>query len=153
MVPSAINATPSKSMIIAAHMSQSSFTPTEISAATPRDPLRFITTSEENSRSSLTVSVSGPLPWAASVQNGCLARQPFWTEAAQGRGPLTLTVSDDREFSSLVVMNRNGSRGVAADISVGVKLDWLIWAAIIMLLLGVALIALGTMLVVKTLRR
>jgi len=61
------------------------------------------------------------------------ARESFWAVSTQGRGIQTLDWRVKDGDWSVVVMNADGSRGVAADVSVGAKipfLDELGWSAI-----------------------
>ena len=68
--------------------------------------------------------------------------QPFWAASASGVGTQTLTWKVREGDWSVVLMNADGSRGVAADIDVGAKLSFLLWVAI-GLLLGGALVTGG----------
>ncbi len=61
------------------------------------------------------------------------ARESFWVASTQGRGTQTLDWRVDDGDWSVVVMNADGSRGVAADVTAGAKLpflDELGWSAI-----------------------
>ncbi len=76
--------------------------------------------------------------------------QGFWVASAAGAGEQTLIWNPESGNWSAVVMNADGSRGVAADVSVGAEADFLIWLAIgllvaggILLLGGAGLIYLG----------
>ncbi len=60
------------------------------------------------------------------------ALQTFW--AARGRNEVTWEVDEGRWVA--VVMNADGSRGISADISVGAKSDLVLWAVLILLVLG-----------------
>jgi hypothetical protein len=78
------------------------------------------------------------------------ADQDFWAASASGAGEQTLIWDLDNGDWSAVLMNADGSRGVAADVSVGAEADFLIWLAIglliaggILLLGGAGLIYLG----------
>lgn len=53
------------------------------------------------------------------------ARQSFWVASTQGHGSQTLDWRLDEGDWSVVVMNADGSRGVAADVSAGAKLPFL----------------------------
>jgi hypothetical protein len=61
------------------------------------------------------------------------AQESFWAASTQGRGTQTLDWRVDDGDWSVVVMNADGSRGVAADVSAGAKmpfLDELGWSAL-----------------------
>ncbi len=53
------------------------------------------------------------------------ARKPFWSVSTQGRGTQTLDWRVRDGDWSVVVMNADGSRGVAADVRAGAKLPFL----------------------------
>jgi hypothetical protein len=53
------------------------------------------------------------------------AAQRFWAASAHGPGRQTLTWNVRSGAWSIVVMNADGSRGVAADVSAGARLPWL----------------------------
>jgi hypothetical protein len=53
------------------------------------------------------------------------ARESFWAESTQGRGTQTLNWRVDEGDWSVVVMNADGSRGVAAHVSAGAKVPFL----------------------------
>lgn len=96
-------------------------------------------------------------PFEASYQRQSGDRRPaapaqesFWAASTQGRGTQTLDWRVDDGDWSVVVMNADGSRGVAADVSAGAKmpfLDELGWSALggggALLIGAVALIVLG----------
>jgi hypothetical protein len=69
--------------------------------------------------------------------------QGFWAESVAGTGTQTLTWDAGRGGWSLVVMNADGSAGVAVDAAVGAKVSWLLWAAIGLLVGGAVLLAGG----------
>jgi hypothetical protein len=79
-------------------------------------------------------------PFEASYQRESGSRRPaapaeqsFWAASTQGRGTQTLDWRVDDGNWSVVVMNADGSRGVAADVSAGAKLpflDELGWSAL-----------------------
>ena len=78
------------------------------------------------------------------------AQESFWAASTQGRGTQTLDWRVDDGDWSVVVMNADGSRGVAADVSAGAKLpflDELGWSALggggALLIGAVSLIVLG----------
>jgi hypothetical protein len=78
------------------------------------------------------------------------AQESFWAASTQGRGTQTLDWRVNDGDWSVVVMNADGSRGVAADVSAGAKipfLDELGWSALggggALLIGALALIVLG----------
>jgi hypothetical protein len=66
--------------------------------------------------------------------------QRFWAASATGAGEQTLDWDPEDGTWNVVVMNTDGSRDVAADLSIGAELDPLIWIGL-GLLLGGGLIA------------
>ncbi len=76
---------------------------------------------------------------AGTVDPGRPAGEPFWAASASGTSPLTWKLRSGKW--SIVVMNADGSRGVAGTIGVGVKVPALLWAGIGLTLFGVALLA------------
>lgn len=77
------------------------------------------------------LSVSGSAPQAPPTE------QIFWGASASGVGTQTLTWKVRAGDWSVVLMNADGSRGVAADIDLGAKLSFLIWIGIGLLIGGV----------------
>jgi hypothetical protein len=69
--------------------------------------------------------------------------QRFWVASASGVGTQTLTWKVRDGDWSVVLMNADGSRDVAADIDLGAKLSFLLWVAI-GLLIGGALVTGGS---------
>jgi hypothetical protein len=69
--------------------------------------------------------------------------QNFWAASASGQGTQTVTWKVREGDWSVVLMNADGSRGVAADVDLGAKLSFLLWVAI-GLLIGGALILGGS---------
>jgi hypothetical protein len=76
--------------------------------------------------------------------------QDFWAATASGPGEQTLTWNPESGNWSAVVMNADASPGIAADLTVGAEVNFLIWLAIgllvaggILLLGGAGLIYLG----------
>ena len=89
-------------------------------------------------------------PHAGTDRPGLPARQGFWAASAQGSGRQTVEWDAADGSWSVVVMNADGSRGVAADVSAGAKapfLDEIGWGALgaglLALAAAVALVALG----------
>ena len=63
----------------------------------------------------------------------------FWVASSEGRGEQSVTW--DAEFGrwAVVVMNADGSRGIDIEAKAGVKVSWVIWAGIGMLVVGLLL--------------
>ena len=78
---------------------------------------------------------------------GMPADQTFWAASATGAGEQTLDWEPEDGTWEVVVMNADGSRGVAADLSIGAELDPLIWIGVA-LLLGGGLLAAGAALAI-----
>jgi len=77
---------------------------------------------------------------AGTVDPGRPAREPFWAAGVSGASkPLSWKLRSGKW--SIVVMNANGSRNVAATIGVGVKVPAALWAGIGLSLFGTALLA------------
>jgi hypothetical protein len=91
--------------------------------------------------------VSGGSPQAPPTD------QSFWAASASGVGTQTLTWKVRDGDWSIVVMNADASRGVAADIDLGAKLSFLLWVAIGMLIGGALVTGGSTALVVLAARR
>ena len=77
------------------------------------------------------LSVSGDSPQEPPTD------QTFWAASASGVGQQTLTWKVREGDWSVVLMNADGSRGVAADVDLGAKLSWLLWVAVGTLIGGV----------------
>jgi hypothetical protein len=78
------------------------------------------------------------------------AAQPFWAATASGPGTQTLTWEVAEGTWAVIVMNADGSRPVAADLSFGAKVGAVFPIAIgllagggVLLLVGIAVVALG----------
>ena len=76
----------------------------------------------------------------------------FWVVSASGVGRQTVTWKVRDGDWSIVVMNADGSRGVAADIDLGAEMSFLIWVAIGLLVGGVIVVAGSTALIVLSAR-
>jgi hypothetical protein len=74
---------------------------------------------------------------------GAPAQQRFWAASAHGQGDQALTWDVDDGDWSVVVMNEDGSRGVDAGISAGVRLGWLDEAGFVSLSTGFVLLLLA----------
>jgi hypothetical protein len=79
--------------------------------------------------------------------------QTFWAASASGVGTQTLTWKVRDGDWSVVVMNADGSRGVAADVDLGAKLSFLLWVAIGLLIGGAVVVGGSTALAVLAARR
>jgi hypothetical protein len=93
------------------------------------------------------LSVSGGAPQAPPTE------QSFWAASASGVGAQTLTWKVREGDWSVVLMNADGSRGVAADVDLGAKLSWLLWVAIGLLIGGVLVSGGSAALIVLAARR
>jgi hypothetical protein len=93
------------------------------------------------------LSVTGGAPRAPPTE------QHFWEASASGVGTQTLTWKVRDGDWSVVLMNADGSRGVAADIDLGAKLSFLLWVAIGLLIGGALVTGGSTALIVLAARR
>ncbi len=73
--------------------------------------------------------------------------QTFWAASVTGAGEQTLDWEPEDGTWNAVVMNADGSRGVAADLSIGAELDPLLWIGIGLLVAG-GLLAAGAALAI-----
>jgi hypothetical protein len=71
------------------------------------------------------------------------AQERFWAASSQGAGDQALTWDVEDGDWSVVVMNADGSRGVDAGVSAGVRLGWLDEAGLASLTTGFILLALA----------
>jgi hypothetical protein len=92
------------------------------------------------------------LPVAGGAPQGPPTEQRFWAASASGVGTQTVTWKVREGDWSVVLMNADGSRSVAADIDVGAKLSFLLWVAIGLLIGGVLVLGGSTALVVLAAR-
>ncbi len=81
------------------------------------------------------------------------AAQTFWSQSASGSGRQTIVWPVDSGEWSAVVMNADGSAGVAVESQLGVRTDGVLWLGIAALAAGAGLAALGTALIVSGRRR
>ena len=84
--------------------------------------------------------------WGCTV--GAAGTQTFWAASAHGAGDQRLQWDLAPGRWVVVVMNANASRGVGADVSVGVKADWVLPLGIGLLGGFAVLLILGTILLV-----
>ena len=86
------------------------------------------------------VTEIGEEPEYSERQGGALegrpADQTFWAASATGAGEQTLEWEPEDGSWNVVVMNADGSRGVAAELSIGGELDPLIWIGVGLLVGG-----------------
>jgi hypothetical protein len=92
------------------------------------------------------------LPVTGGPPDGPPTDQRFWAASASGVGTQTLTWKVRDGDWSVVLMNADASRGVAADLDLGAKLSFLLWAAIGLLIGGVLVVGGSTALVVLAAR-
>jgi hypothetical protein len=92
------------------------------------------------------------LPITGGAPDGPPTEQRFWASSASGVGTQTVTWKVREGDWSVVLMNADGSRGVAADIDVGAKISFLLWVAIGVLLGGVLVTGGSTALIVLAAR-
>ena len=90
---------------------------------------------------------------AGGSPEGPPTEQNFWTASASGVGTQTLTWKVRDGDWAVVLMNADGSRGVAASVDLGAKMGFLLWVAIGSLLGGLFLAGTSTALIVLAARR
>ena len=81
------------------------------------------------------------------------AERTFWVASATGAGEQTLEWEPEDGSWNVVVMNADGSRGVAADLSIGGELDPVIWIGIGLLVAGALLAAAAALAITAGVRR
>jgi hypothetical protein len=69
-------------------------------------------------------------PIVGGEPQGPPTEQSFWAASASGVGTQTVTWKVREGDWSVVVMNADGSRGIAADIDLGAKLSFLLWVGV-----------------------
>lgn len=67
-------------------------------------------------------------------------RATFWVASVAGQGSEALTWSVKRGRWAVVVMRPDGSRGVSADLAAGAKLPALLWASIVVFVVGLLIL-------------
>jgi hypothetical protein len=92
------------------------------------------------------------LPVTGGAPQGPPTDQRFWAASASGVGTQTLTWKVRDGDWSVVLMNADGSRGVAADIDLGAKMSFLLWVALGLLGGGVLVVGGSTALIVLAAR-
>jgi hypothetical protein len=91
----------------------------------------------------LTVTYGHERGTAAPTAPGA---QRFWASKSTGSGQQTLSWPVQKGDWAVVVMNADGSPGIHADVKVGAKVGFLLWAGIGLLALGALLAALAAVL-------
>ena len=79
--------------------------------------------------------------------------QGFWVASTSGSGEQTLEWEPEDGSWSAVVMNSDGSRGVASELSIGAELDAALWVGIVLLVVGALLAALAALAITAGARR
>jgi hypothetical protein len=79
--------------------------------------------------------------------------QTFWAASASGPNEQVLTWEVEKGTWTIVTMNADGSAGVDADIGIGAKLDWVVWVAVALLVVGGLVLLVGVLLLFFALRR
>jgi hypothetical protein len=79
--------------------------------------------------------------------------QDFWVASSSGSGEQTLEWKPEDGSWSAVVMNSDGSRGVASKLSIGAELDAALWVGIVVLVVGALLAALAAIAITAGARR
>jgi hypothetical protein len=79
--------------------------------------------------------------------------QDFWVASASGSGEQTLEWEPEDGSWSAVLMNSDGSRGVASELSIGAELDAALWVGIVLLAIGALLAALAALAITAGARR
>ncbi|HEY7477538.1 MAG TPA: hypothetical protein VIB62_04800, partial [Actinomycetota bacterium] len=76
----------------------------------------------------------------------------FWVASDQGSDPSIEWTVRGGDWT-IVVMNADGSQGVAADVGIGAEFDWLIWIAIVLLVVGAVTLLVGALCLFLVIRR
>ena len=79
--------------------------------------------------------------------------QDFWVASTSGSGEQTLEWEPEDGSWSAVVMNSDGSRGVASELSIGAELDAALWVGIVLLVVGALFAALAALAITAGARR
>jgi hypothetical protein len=74
--------------------------------------------------------------------------QTFWAASAAGPGEQTATWEPESGDWTIVVMNADGSRGVAVELSAGADANFLLWLAIGLMIAGVLVLGGGVAMIV-----
>jgi Domain of unknown function (DUF4389) len=84
---------------------------------------------------------------SGSAPSAAPGTETFWAASSSGAGEQTLEWDPEDGDWRAVAMNEDASRGVAADMSIGAELDFVLWIGIGLLVIG-ALLAAGAALVI-----
>jgi hypothetical protein len=79
---------------------------------------------------------------------GAPTEQTFWTASAAGPGEQTATWEPESGDWTIVVMNADGSNGVAVELSAGAEANFLLWLAIGLMIAGGLLLGGGVTMIV-----
>ena len=79
--------------------------------------------------------------------------QDFWVASTNGSGEQTLEWEPEDGSWNAVVMNSDGSRGVASELSIGAELDAALWVGIVLLVVGALLAVLAALAITAGARR
>jgi hypothetical protein len=74
--------------------------------------------------------------------------EDFWVASSSGPGEQYVDWDAESGVWSVAVMNADGSRNVAVEAKAGVELDWLGWAGLIALILGLLITAAAIILII-----
>jgi hypothetical protein len=81
------------------------------------------------------------------------AAQRFWAESATGVGEQSIAWPMQEGDWAVVIMNADGSPGVATEVSVGAKVGFILWLGVGILIVGGALLAGGIVAIVAGSRK
>jgi len=79
--------------------------------------------------------------------------QDFWVASTSGSGEQTLEWEPKEGSWRAVVMNTDGSRGVASELSIGAELDAALWTGIVLVVVGALLGVLAALAITAGVRR
>jgi len=79
--------------------------------------------------------------------------QDFWVASMSGSGEQTFEWKAEDGSWSAVIMNSDGSRGVASELSIGAELDAALWVGIVVLVIGALFAALAALAITAGARR
>ena len=91
--------------------------------------------------------------FAGAEPSGPPGEQAFWAASASGSGEQVATWDTESGDWTILLMNADGSDGVAADVSIGAEANFLPWLAIGLLVAGLLGLAVGVLLIVLGARK